>query len=324
VLAGVLARLERERFTSPHLVALRAALEEAGRAPSRRIAELQRLVELRDSVRNQIFAPLAGLTLWTTQVAMAIEAWRTAHGAAVARWLRAVGEMEALGSLASRHFEHPEDVFPELLPAGPHFEAEGIAHPLLPERTAMRNDVRLDAEQRVLLVSGSNMSGKSTLLRSVGVNLVLALCGAPVRARRLVVSPLALGASIRVHDSLQAGESRFYAEIRRLRQIMDLARDRPPLLFLLDEVLHGTNSAERRVGAEAIVRGLLERGAVGLLTTHDLALAEIAVTLAPAARNVHFEDHLEDGRIAFDYRMRDGVVTRSNALALMRAVGLDV
>jgi DNA mismatch repair ATPase MutS len=145
-----------------------------------------------------------------------------------------------------------------------------------------------------------------------------------VRAASLVVSPLTLGSSIRVHDSLQEGSSRFYAEITRLRQVMELAAARPPLLFLLDEILHGTNSSDRRVGAEAVIRGLLARGALGLVTTHDLALAAVAEAMAPEARNVHFEDHVEDGRIAFDYRMREGVVTRSNALALMRAVGLEV
>jgi len=154
--------------------------------------------------------------------------------------------------------------------------------------------------------------------------VVLALAGAPVRARRMRLSPLTIGASIRTHDSLQDGTSRFYAEITRLRQLMDLARDEAPLLFLLDEVLHGTNSSDRRAGAEALVRGFLARGAIGLVTTHDLALAEVATRLAPRAGNVHFEDHLEGGRVVFDYRKREGVVRRSNALALMRAIGLEV
>jgi DNA mismatch repair ATPase MutS len=226
--------------------------------------------------------------------------------------------------MAGYAFENPDDVFPEVVEAGPLFDAEALGHPLLPRDRCVRNDLRLDTALQVLVVSGSNMSGKTTLLRSVGVNTVLALAGAPVRARRLRLSTLAVGASIRVHDSLQDGTSRFYAEITRVRQLMDLAGAGLPLLFLLDEVLHGTNSSDRRVGAEAIVRGLLERGAVGLVTTHDLALAELAESLAPRARNVHFEDQLEGDRIAFDYRLRPGVVRRSNALALMRAVGLHV
>jgi DNA mismatch repair ATPase MutS len=175
-----------------------------------------------------------------------------------------------------------------------------------------------------MVVSGSNMSGKSTLLRTLGVNAVLAQAGAPVRARRLRLSPLAVGASILVTDSLQNGVSRFYAEILRLRQILDATGGPLPVLFLVDEFLHGTNSHDRRIGAEALVRGLVERGAAGLITTHDLALAEIVDTLGARAANVHFEDHIEDGRIRFDYVMRPGVVRKSNAIELMRSVGLEI
>ena len=145
-----------------------------------------------------------------------------------------------------------------------------------------------------------------------------------MRAARLVLSPLAIGATIQVEDSLQAGYSRFYAEIVRIRGIVEVARGPLPLLFLLDEILHGTNSHDRRIGAQAIIKALVDAGAIGLVTTHDLALTELGPALGHRAANVHFEDRIEDGRIAFDYRMRPGVVERSNALALMRAVGLDV
>ena len=154
--------------------------------------------------------------------------------------------------------------------------------------------------------------------------LAPSLLGAPVRAESLRLSPVRLAASIRVNDSLQEGKSRFYAEILRLRQVVEACDGDAPVLFLLDEILHGTNSHDRRIGADAVVRGLLERGALGLVTTHDLALAKIADELAPRIENVHFEDHIEGGEIHFDYRLRQGVVTKSNALALMRAVGLDV
>jgi DNA mismatch repair ATPase MutS len=153
---------------------------------------------------------------------------------------------------------------------------------------------------------------------------VLALAGAPVRAGSLRVSVLSVGATLRIQDSLQAGKSRFYAEVTRIKQLVDLAAGPRPLLFLLDEIFHGTNSHDRLAGAEAVVRGLIDRGAIGLVTTHDLALAEVAESLAPRVENVHFEDHLEGGQMRFDYRMRPGVVRHSNALALMRAVGLDV
>jgi DNA mismatch repair ATPase MutS len=182
----------------------------------------------------------------------------------------------------------------------------------------------LGGELRVLVVSGSNMSGKSTMLRTVGINTVMALAGAPVRATRLRLSPLVVGATLRIQDSLQAGKSRFYAEITRVRQLVELSKGTPPLLFLLDEFLQGTNSSDRRVGAEAVVRTFVEHGAIGLITTHDLALAEIADLLAPRAANVHFADHFEDGTMTFDYRMRPGVVQKSNALALMRSVGINV
>jgi DNA mismatch repair ATPase MutS len=168
------------------------------------------------------------------------------------------------------------------------------------------------------------MSGKSTLLRTAGVNAVLALAGAPVRAASLRISPLAVGATLRIQDSLLEGRSRFYAEITRIRELADLASGRRPLLFLLDELFHGTNSHDRVVGASGVLRSLLDRGAIGLVTTHDLALTAVADELAPRAVNVHFEDWFEGNEIRFDYRMKNGPVARSNALALMRAVGLDV
>jgi DNA mismatch repair ATPase MutS len=243
----------------------------------------------------------------------------------VAEWLRAAGELEAFSALSTYAYEHPADPFPMLVEGEGLFDAQALGHPLLPEETAVRNDVTLGAGgARVIVVSGSNMSGKSTLLRSVGINVVLALAGAPVRATYLRLSPLGLGATLRVEDSLQDGRSRFYAEIVRIRGIVERARSPLPLLFLLDEILHGTNSYDRRVGAEAIVRALAAAGAIGLVTTHDLALTELPGHLSVEAINMHFEDRLEDGQMVFDYRMRPGVVKHSNALALMRAVGLDV
>jgi DNA mismatch repair ATPase MutS len=306
------------------LAELRAALNVEGRPPSERIERLQRLIELLDSRDNVFMRLVDPPLLWTEQLAFAIEAWRKKSGPALRRWLDAVGEIETLCALSAYAWEHPADPFPDLAEGPACFDGEQLAHPLLGETRAVRNSLRLDGDRRVLIVSGSNMSGKSTLLRSVGANVVLAQAGAPVRARRLRLSPLAIGASIRIIDSLEGGTSRFYAEITRIRQIMDLAAGPLPVLFLLDELLHGTNSHDRRIGGEAIVRGLVERGAIGLITTHDLALAHIAEALAPRAANVHFQDHLEHGRITFDYLLRQGVVEKSNALELMRSVGLEV
>jgi len=322
--AALLARLEREQFQAPLLVELRAALDTQGVPPSRRIATLHRWIELLDARRNQIFLPIALLLLWTTQLALAIERWRSVCGPSLGRWIDAVGEFEALCALAGYAYEHPGHPFPDISDEESCFEARAIGHPLIPPALCVRNDIRLGGELRVLVVSGSNMSGKSTLLRTMGTNTVLAHAGAPVCASYLRLSPLAIGASIRIQDSLREGTSHFYAEITRIRQVMALAEGPGSTLFLLDEIFHGTNSHDRGIGAEAVVRGLVQRGAVGLVTTHDLALARIADTLAPGAANVHFEDHLEEGKIAFDYRVRPGVVEKSNALELMRAVGLPV
>ena len=324
LLAKVLARLEQERFASARLAELRNALDVAGQPPSARIAKLNRLIEMLDSRDNPFMKVVGPLMLWTEQLAFAIEAWRRVSGPALRRWLAAVGEIEALCCLAAYAFEHPGDVFPEFEFGAACFDGEEMAHPLLGQARVVRNTVRLGGDLRVLIVSGSNMSGKSTLLRTVGINAVLAQAGAPVCAHRLRLSPLALGASIRTMDSLQDGTSRFYTEITRLHQIMELTGGSLPVLFLLDELLHGTNSHDRRIGAEAIVRGLVERGALGLVTTHDLALAQVVEAMAPRAANVHFEDRFENGRMTFDYRLHAGVVEKSNALELMRSVGLEV
>jgi hypothetical protein len=314
LLSLVLARMEKEQFKTDRLRKLRIALDREGMPPSRLIARLNSLIVLLDSRRNQMFAPIAFILLWEIHLAFFVEDWRRKHGHAIAGWLEATAEMEALSSLAGYAYEHPDDPFPELSEQSPCFDGQGLGHPLLPQSKCVRNDVSLTGEARVLVVSGSNMSGKSTLLRTVGINTVLALAGAPVRAQRLKISPLALGASIRIMDSLHQGTSRFYAEITRLKQIVSLT----------EGSIHGTNSHDRRIGAEAVIKGLVRRGAIGLLTTHDLALAHIVDALAPHAANVHFEDHIEDGRIAFDYHIHPGIVKKSNALELMRSIGLEV
>ena len=325
VLAVVLKRVEEEEFSSPKLAELRSALAVEGVVPSRAIARLGRLMDYLESRRNQFVAVLNPFVFWDLQLAFAVEGWRKKFGSSVGRWLAAVGEVEALCALAGYAYEHPADVFPEFVSSGQAwFQAEGLAHPLIPEEKAVRNDLTLGGALRLMIISGPNMAGKSTLIRAVGINAVLAQCGAPVRARRLVLSPLAVAASICVLDSLQGGVSRFYAEITRLKTITEMTDGPLPVLFLLDELLNGTNSHDRRIGAEGLVRSLLQRGAIGLVTTHDLALAQMVDQLGPQAANFHFQDHLEDGQLRFDYKLTPGVVQTSNALKLMRSIGLEV
>jgi hypothetical protein len=329
VLGQLLDRLERERFTSSRLATLQRQLETGGMSASGAIRALHRLVELHDWQHNLYFLILSLPFMWGTHVAWAIEEWRRVHGRHLRLWLTAVGEFEAFSSLSAYRFEHPEDPFPEIvdIPAPERagiFDGRGLGHPLLSAARCVRNDVACVAPTQLLVVSGSNMSGKSTLLRTVGINTVLALAGAPVRAASLRLTPLAIGATLRIQDSLQEGRSRFYAEITRVRAISDLAKGPMPLLFLLDELFHGTNSHDRLVGSSGVLRSLLDHGAIGLITTHDLALTGVARALAPRSVNVHFEDWFDGQELQFDYRVKAGPVTRSNAIALMRAVGLDV
>lgn len=345
VVAELLHALEREQFTGERLVNLRDRLNTDGVPASATIRRLRRMAQLHDLERNVLILPamlflfgyigtalnLAALfQLVRPHVAVAVDSWRRRYGSQVREWLQSVAEVEALMSLASYRYERANDPFPEIVTtagvAGTHafFDGTQLGHPLLPGSTMVRNDVRLTNGTQLLVISGSNMSGKSTLLRTVGVNVVLAMAGAPVRATSLRLSPLAMGATLRIQDSLQEGRSRFYAEITRIREITDLAKGPVPLLFLLDEIFHGTNSHDRLVGASGVLQGLLECGAIGLITTHDLALTAVADRLTPRAINVHFEDWFEGDQMQFDYTMKPGPVTRSNAIALMRAVGLDV
>jgi MutS domain V len=325
LIALLLERLEREPFASPALAGLRGRLLVKETPATRQIQRLVRLVDRLDWARNLFFRLPAAALVWMPQFAMAIEKWRIRYGPHVSEWVAAIGEFEAMSSLACFAYERPDAVFPELADSSERFyDAAGLTHPLIPAAEAIANDVKLGGDTRLWIVSGSNMSGKSTLLRAVGLSVVLAWAGAPVTASRLRLSRLRLGASMRTSDSVIDHRSRFYAEISRLKDVVDLARSGQPLLFLLDELLSGTNSHDRRLGAQALLFGLVERDAIGLATTHDLALAEIAEQLNGRAINVHFEDHLEGGEIRFDYHLRPGVVARGNALELMRAVGLDV
>jgi hypothetical protein len=356
--ADVLQRLEREHFTSPRLQSLMTELKRDGATASRSIRQLAQIEYWIDAHHSLIGHILELPLLYSIQVAFIAEWWRRRYGSRMRASVEVVGEIEALISLATYSYEHPADPFPEfadghtaktssaatdLNPRGS-FDGVELGHPLLPAGKCVRNSVRLDDATRVLLVSGSNMSGKSTLLRAVGINTVLAMAGAPVRAKSLRLSPLQVGTRIHSTDSLQEGRSTFFAEILHIRRVFDLAGGKPAsdgnaksndaatptdqeprtLLFLFDELLEGTNSKDRRIGAERLIQGLLQRGAIGIVTTHDLALTEITPAVGDVIRNVHFEDQVEGNEMRFDYQLREGVVTKSNAIALMRIIGLDM
>jgi hypothetical protein len=339
LVAKLLERAEVELGEAPSSALLKelasklgvSSSEQPSHAASVAIRDLKSRISWLEARSNQLVAPVAYLMGWSLHWACSIDNWRGLHGPQLASWLSALAQFEALNALAHFQFDRPHYARPHIiaslnsnLNSEAHFEGFALGHPLLLEEDCVTNDVVFSNGLQVMLVSGSNMSGKSTLMRTVGVNVVLALAGAVVCARGLQLSSLQLGATLRIQDSLQEGQSRFYAEITRLKQIVDLSKGDPPLLFLLDEVLSGTNSHDRQIGAQQIIEGLVAAGAIGFVTTHDLALAKIADALAPKARNLHFRDQMMDGEIQFDYRLHEGVVQHSNALELMRSIGLAV
>jgi len=321
-LAVLLKLIEAQRFEAAPLVELQQKLSSHSLNASAALSKLATIVNFVEARRNPILAPFMLLLMYPLQTALAAERWRSIHGAVIHSWLEVLGEFEALLSLAQYSYEQFADPFPEFLDGAPVFKATQLGHPLIPAAVRVCNDVAIAGTTRVLLVSGSNMSGKSTLLRTIGINTVLAMAGAPVRAASLQLTPLQVGASIRINDSLHEGSSRFYAEITRLRRLFEPGP--LPLLFLLDELLQGTNSADRRVGAQGLIRALIHQGSIGLISTHDLALTDIAGLEPGAIENVHFQDELVDGKLKFDFKLRPGVVTKSNGIELMRSIGLDV
>jgi hypothetical protein len=323
VLAGLLAHCESQPFEAAKLTALQSCLHRQGRTPSSAIAQLERITRALENRRNLMLKIPDLLLFWSAQLVFAAERWQRQYGPEIRQWMAAVGEFEALHSLAAYAYEHSEDPFAEIVASeSAAFTATALAHPLLPRERAVSNDVALGDGLQLMVLSGPNMAGKSTFIRSIGINAVLALCGAPVRARSLRIAPLQVAASICILDSLAGGISRFYAEIYRVKLIADLAREKTPVLFLLDELLSGTNSGDRLAGTEYVVRSLLAHGAAGIVSTHDLALTRIPDGLDGQAANFHFEDRLEEGRMLFDYKLKPGVVQTSNALKLMRSIGL--
>lgn len=323
---AMMAALEREPLEAPLLQKLRGTLESDGRRASQEIARLERIVGFADARQNELFRFLIGpLLMWDAHCALALLRWRDRAGLRLRVWLETLAEAEAVASLAAFAFEHPEFAWPELTREAL-FEARSLGHPLIAAERRVANDVRLPTSGHALVITGSNMSGKSTLLRALGTNAVLAAAGAPVCASALRVGPLRVATSMRISDSLEQGVSHFYAELQRLKAVIDRAHEpgSDPVLFLLDEILHGTNSRERIIGACAVVRELLSLGALGAVSTHDLGITALETELRGRVENAHFEEQVQGDAMTFDYVLRPGIVQSSNALRLMRAVGIAV
>ena len=320
VLREGLDLLAKQRFQSTKLQRLVDQVQNS----SATIRKLERLLDALAQRDKEWFYHFSRILLVGTQLCMAIEQWRTKHGGALRIWLAVWAEFEALNALAAYGYENPENTFPQLSSGGACFEARELGHPLLPRLSCVVNDVELGEASRFYVISGSNMSGKSTLLRSIGLNAVLAFAGAPVRARALRLSDLSIFASLSIVDSLLNGKSKFLAEVDRLRLAIEATAEQKPVLFLVDEIFSGTNSRDRRIAAEAVVKTLINRGAIGVLSTHDLALTEIANAQGMSGANLHMGSR--DGRdpMDFDYRLKPGITNESNALAIARMAGVPV
>jgi energy-coupling factor transporter ATP-binding protein EcfA2 len=299
--------------------------------------EIQRLGRIMD-LANLRFSSMAyfliqSVTCWDFHILALLEGWQRRNGSRVRRWFEALGEWEAVCSLANLAYDNPQWVFPviENQPLDEQsLRARSLGHPLIPDDRRVANDVTIGPRGTFLMVTGSNMSGKSTLLRSVGANVVLAQAGGPVCADEFTLPPVLLATSMRIHDSLTSGVSFYMAELKRLKQIVDAARERRAgsgraFLYLLDEILQGTNTSERQIAVRRVLAHLIAEGAIGAVSTHDLQLAADPV-LAKAGRAVHFREtiHSESGRqeMTFDYKLREGLATTSNALKLLEMVGL--
>jgi DNA mismatch repair ATPase MutS len=320
--------LETQRFQSAKLNQIAMRVQNS----SKTVRKLEHLLDALH-LRNKDWFYQAGLLLIaTTQLCMAVERWRTQYGVALRDWLQAWSEFEALNALANYAHENPDSAFPEFSNGSSNgfasiaarFEAVALGHPLLPDETCIRNDVRLNSASRFYIVSGSNMSGKSSLLRAIGLNAVLAFAGAPVRAQAMQLSQLSVCASMAVVDSLLNGKSKFLAEVDRVRQAIQLAGSGKAVLFLIDEIFSGTNSRDRHIAAEAVVRTLLDRGAIGALSTHDMSLTAIADADGLCGANVHMCAKDGNDPMSFDYRLKPGVTTETNALAIARMAGVPV
>jgi hypothetical protein len=326
--AALFTHVTAPAFASPLLRDIHDRLSAAGKLAPACMAQLSRILgfaSLRSGAAIFHFI-IQALTLWDFHVLRALERWRAAAGSHVRTWMLAVGDLDALSALAGARHDNPAWCVPDINEE-PLFVAEALGHPLLTDARRVPNDVQVGPPGTLLLVTGSNMSGKSTLLRAIGLNLVLAQAGGCPCATRLRFPACDLQSSIRVQDSLELGLSYFMAALARLKGVVDSAehpRGHRVLVYLLDEILQGTNSAERGIAVRAVARHLLDAGAIGAMTTHDLSLAG-EEPLKSAGVLVHFTEIVDaQGQMRFDYRLRDGIATSRNALRLMQMIGIDL
>lgn len=289
---------------------------------SRQIKNLAKIVDSITNRYNAFYMVFNIITLWDYQCRISLECWKKKSGKYLRQWLDTIGQMEALSSIAIIGHDNPEWIMPEITVKSLAFDAEQMGHPLLGENRVC-NDLKFDSPTKILLVTGSNMSGKSTLLRTAGINLVLAYAGAPVCAKKFTCSIMEIYTCMRIGDNLEKSISSFYAELLRIKSIINALKKGKPIFFLLDEIFKGTNSWDRHTGAKILIKKLYEEEAMGLVSTHDLELAEIENETHKKVQNFHFREYYNNNEIHFDYKLRSGVSTTRNAIYLMKMAGIE-
>jgi ABC-type multidrug transport system fused ATPase/permease subunit len=328
-------QVEQVKGEAVRLKAIRQVLTSDGSSVSMAIRQLSKLTEGLNYRRNPYFYIFFGIAmLWDLHYLFRLERWQKQFGPSLTFWFQALGELEALNSLAGFSYAHPEYALPTIVEDQLTLAVSLAAHPLLPPDRSVANSLSLVGSGQTILITGSNMSGKSTFLRTVGANVVLALSGAVVSAEKFTCSPIQVFTSMRTQDSLEESTSSFYAELKRLQTLINLTKETQtiPVLYFLDEILKGTNSADRHRGAEALIRQLHRTTASGFVSTHDLELGQLAseqlavAGKAPAefVTNYHFQSDLKDGELIFDYKLRNGICESFNASQLMRAIGIEI
>jgi hypothetical protein len=319
---SMLELIEQEPWEDPYLSSLHAELFEKNESAHKAMQQLERISGSIDMNRSMFYLIINIGLLWDIQCAVRLAAWKSRYGSRVGRWLEIVGTMEAFCSLAVVAHIHPDWTYPEIEDQGQRISAQGLGHPLLHPEKCVHNDI--DIENYSCIVTGSNMSGKSTWLRSIGINLVLAYAGSPVCAEKFVCSVMDIYTSMEIRDDLIEGVSTFYAELKRINMILEHSRRDKPMIYLIDEIFRGTNSLDRITGAQVVLRQLSQNGAIGLISTHDFELCDLEKELWAKFKNFHFQEHYVNGGIEFDYKLRPGRCSTSNARYLMKMVGIDI
>jgi DNA mismatch repair ATPase MutS len=324
-LSNSIAWIEQFNCNSIYLQQVKKIFDHPSHKASGQIKSLGRILERLDYRLNFIvFIPLNTFLFWDLQQVFALEKWKENNRHTISDWFKGLAEMEATCSLANCSFNHPEWAFPVFSEKDAVFEAAELGHPLLPPSKRIDNSFFTSGKGQLNLVTGSNMAGKSTFLRSIGVNIVLAMAGAPVCARSLQLSPLKVMSSMRISDNLEESTSTFYAELKKLKEIIEAVNRNEKVFLLLDEILRGTNSADRHAGSKALIKQLIHHQAAGVMATHDLELAKLATEFPGNIQNYHFDVQVANEELFFDYKLKQGVCQSMNASILMKKIGIEL